>query len=451
MSILKKIKVEALIFFFITVTIFSSIDLDVGIQKFFERISYSPVVSSSSLYGNIYLENFFTNITELGNSLWYFSFIFFCITILYINKKLNVYKILNYSQKFYFLVTAFLYLLINGIVTQIIKHIIGRARPNYTDLSNDFNFSFFTTESEFHSFPSGHSSTIFMVCLILCRLIPRVKFFLFFFAIVVALSRVVVNAHFFTDVLAGLVIALIVFKYLNLFFEKYNKKFIILEIDEIKNSISLNTVIIFVIACIFLTVSPSLDIYISGLFFRGDPQFLLQKKDLLSILFRDIFLPLILIYILIIPIFSKYFKIEKIYFNYKFSIKESVSIWLSQFLIIVVVINWLLKSFWGRARPEDVIQFGGSEIFSPWFMISDACYDNCSFVSGDASVGFSLVVLYFITRKKWFFYLAMFMGCSIGLIRILAGAHFFSDVIFSGLILITMNLIFFKIYKYIYG
>ena len=75
---------------------------------------------------------------------------------------------------------------------------------------------------------------------------------------------------------------------------------------------------------------------------------------------------------------------------------------------------------------------------------------NCSFVSGDAAVGFSLIALYFVTKNKMFFYLSVTAGCSMGLIRILAGAHFLSDIIFSGLVLLIINFIFFKIYKKFY-
>ena len=141
----------------------------------------------------------------------------------------------------------------------------------------------------------------------------------------------------------------------------------------------------FLIAGVFLTIGPSLDIYISGLFYIGDPKFLIQRSDIFSIIFRDIFLPSILIYVLILPIFSKYFKIDRLYFKYSFSIKEFVLIWLSQVLIIVLFINSVLKSHWGRGRPEDIIQFGGPEIFTPWFRYSEACNTNCSFVSGDGS------------------------------------------------------------------
>ena len=73
MSILKRTKYEILIFFLITISIYISYDIDVVVKNFFERLIYSPVVSKSSLYGNIYLKKFFLGITKLGDSLWYFS------------------------------------------------------------------------------------------------------------------------------------------------------------------------------------------------------------------------------------------------------------------------------------------------------------------------------------------------------------------------------------------
>lgn len=447
MFILKKIGFELLIFLFITTYIYVSLDLDLSIKKFFEIINYSPIVSTSSLYGNIYLKKFFTNITELGNSFWYFSIIIISLIILYTNRRLNVYEIKYYNEKTNLFISAFVYLVINGLVTQIIKHIVGRPRPNHTDFESGVEFNFFTLESEFHSFPSGHSSTIFMICLILCKLLPKIKYFLYLFAFIIALSRVVVNAHFFTDIIAGMVLAFIVFKFLDIFFEKYYKKFFISEINLLKNSLIINFFVVLFILCVFLTIGPSLDIYISGLFWRGSPQFLLQRFDFFSILFRDILLPLILIYILVLPLFSGYLKIDKLYFGYKFSFMEFIGIWLSQILAIGIIVNYILKGLWGRARPEDVMQYGGSKIFTPWFSTSDACISNCSFVSGDAAVGFSFIALYFVTKNTKFIYLSILMGCSMGLIRILAGAHFLSDIVFSGLVLLIVNSIFFKIYK----
>ena len=86
------------------------------------------------------------------------------------------------------------------------------------------------------------------------------------------------------------------------------------------------------------------------------------------------------------------------------------------------------KNFWGRARPNDVVGLGGKESFSPWFEITNACETNCSFVSGDASVGFSIIILYLITKKIIFLYASVVAGLALGLIRIMAGGHFLSDI-----------------------
>ena len=58
-----------------------------------------------------------------------------------------------------FFISSFVYILTVGVVTQIIKHVVGRPRPNHTDFEDIFSFKYFTMESNFHSFPSGHSST----------------------------------------------------------------------------------------------------------------------------------------------------------------------------------------------------------------------------------------------------------------------------------------------------
>ena len=97
---------------------------------------------------------------------------------------------------------------------------------------------------------------------------------------------------------------------------------------------------------------------------------------------------------------------------------------------------------WGRSRPNDIVNFEGKNIFTPWYKIGDSCFSNCSFVSGDASVGFFLLVFYFIIKKNIFCYLAFFFGILLGFIRIIAGGHFFSDVVFSQItVIISLSLL----------
>ena len=99
-----------------------------------------------------------------------------------------------------------------------------------------------------------------------------------------------------------------------------------------------------------------------------------------------------------------------------------------------VVVNLVFKDHWGRARPAHTQEFGGERTFSPPLVISDQCRRNCSFVSGDASVGFSLAALALVfagSRRRWMT-IGLAAGIAIGIARIALGRHYPSDVIFSG-------------------
>ena len=142
---------------------------------------------------------------------------------------------------------------------------------------------------------------------------------------------------------------------------------------------------------------------------------------------------------LILPFFTVFLPINKIYFNCKIKIKEVFFIFFSTLFNLLFVVNVILKNNWGRARPNEILQLGGKENFTPWFQISDTCNTNCSFVSGDASVGFSVIALFFITKNKIFLWLAMLFGFSLGSIRILEGGHFLSDILIAGFLIFILN------------
>ena len=439
---IKNIRVELFILGAIFLSALVSYNIDVGLYNYFAKFSDGP--------SSVYLKDFFRNITKLGDSLWYFLtfLILFFLTFLINKTFFNIEKYTIYFK--YFSITGLVYLSATGILTQFLKHIIGRARPNYTGLDGGFKFDFFTTSSSFHSFPSGHASTIFIVCLLAGVLIPKLKYFFYLFAGLVAISRVVVGAHFTTDIIAGALVALIVFKILNSFF---TNKFNYLKPKPInKNAMSpfYYFLIIFFLVALLLTVGPTFDLFFSDLFYFGKKQFLLQSTSFITVIFRNILLPFILIYILFLPIVSKIFPIKKIFFNYDFSFKNILFIWSSLIISIIIIINILLKGLWGRARPNDVLQLGGGDVYSPWYKITDECLNNCSFVSGDASVGFSLLVLFFITRKTIYCYLAVVLGSLLGLIRIAEGGHFLSDVVFSFLVMAISTILIFMFYKKYY-
>lgn len=95
--------------------------------------------------------------------------------------------------------------------------------------------------------------------------------------------------------------------------------------------------------------------------------------------------------------------------------------------------NVILKDSWGRARPSQVLEFGGTKQFSPPFMRSTQCDKNCSFVSGDASLAASFLSFAVIAqryRRRWWVGIGTFTTV-VGIMRMGRGSHFLSDVVFA--------------------
>jgi lipid A 4'-phosphatase len=440
--VIKKIQIELSFFVLLLISVLFTNKFDLWVNSLFIKFNYGV--------GSAYLKDFFIGITDLGNSLWYFLFFSFLFFSSFLMKTLNIIGKEKYFYLKKFSIFSFSYLLLVGIITQIIKHIVGRPRPNHSQLDGSFEFNFFSTESSFHSFPSGHSSTIIAITMIIALTIPNLRYFFYFFGFLIALSRVVVGAHFLTDVIGGGIIAIGVYKIFD-YLIKINYPKVYWESLKISQiSMVTSVLIVFFILATFVTVGPSLDLYISGLFYDGDKNFLIQSYYPVSIFFRKILLPFILIYVFVLPFVLRFFPLQKIYFGYKFSLSEIVYIWVSGAVTMLLVVNVVLKNMWGRARPNDVSYFNGFQDFNPWYKISDACTSNCSFVSGDSSVGFLLIVFYFITKKNAYLYLGLILGSLLGFIRIAAGGHFFSDIIFSQLVVTVTILVFFVLYKKLY-
>lgn len=101
-----------------------------------------------------------------------------------------------------------------------------------------------------------------------------------------------------------------------------------------------------------------------------------------------------------------------------------------------LLVNAGLKEHWGRARPRDVARFGGERAFTPAFVPADQCADNCSFVSGHSSFVFAFFSLALLARRRArAIALVAVLGAGAGLGRVMQGAHFASDVVFSGVFL----------------
>jgi len=99
--------------------------------------------------------------------------------------------------------------------------------------------------------------------------------------------------------------------------------------------------------------------------------------------------------------------------------------------------NVLLKDHWGRPRPIDVRQFGGDYRFKPWWDPRGDCPNNCSFIAGEPSGAFWTLAPAALAPpplRPLAYGAALAFGIGLGALRIGAGAHFFSDVVFAGVL-----------------
>jgi membrane-associated PAP2 superfamily phosphatase len=115
-----------------------------------------------------------------------------------------------------------------------------------------------------------------------------------------------------------------------------------------------------------------------------------------------------------------------------------------------LVTNVLLKEHWGRWRPIDIQQFGGANRFTPWWDPRGGCRDHCSFIAGEPSAAFWTLAPAALTPPQWrlfAFGAALIFGAGIGALRIGAGTHFLTDVVFAG---VFMYLVVWAVHGLIY-
>lgn len=110
-----------------------------------------------------------------------------------------------------------------------------------------------------------------------------------------------------------------------------------------------------------------------------------------------------------------------------------------------LLVNGVLKNLFGRVRPRELLEFGGTLDFTgPWQLVG-ACSGNCSFTSGEAASAAAMLAVALIVPKPVRIIVAVplaALAVLFSLNRIAFGGHFLSDVVLSWLLVgIVMLLI----------
>lgn len=112
--------------------------------------------------------------------------------------------------------------------------------------------------------------------------------------------------------------------------------------------------------------------------------------------------------------------------------------------------TWAVKEHTLRARPFDVVEFGGKRQFTPALeQAAGQCSDNCAFTSGHVACGFFFVSLMLLDpRRRWrWIGTGVLAGSLVSVARMSVGAHWLSDALWalpitlaaSGLVWVVLN------------
>lgn len=178
---------------------------------------------------------------------------------------------------------------------------------------------------------------------------------------------------------------------------------------------------------------PQLDLAASGLFFRGNGQWVLGRDDLwLLIPYRG--LPRLgqglLVVLLALWLLSFWPRLNKLRAR-----RVAIGFLLASALLgPILVVDATLKEHSGRTRPVNIEQFGGTRQFTPAFIPADQCDKNCSFVSGHVATASFIMAFGWLgapaTRRRWLI-ASLACGGLFALVRMVPGGHFLSDTIFA--------------------
>lgn len=97
-----------------------------------------------------------------------------------------------------------------SIILHTIKIFLGRRRPRDDFQHGLYGFRYFTWELQYDSFPSGHAMTIFCVAVVASAVSPGFAPLWLVLATWLACTRALLTAHWFSDVLVGAAIGVLV-------------------------------------------------------------------------------------------------------------------------------------------------------------------------------------------------------------------------------------------------
>ncbi|WP_196258238.1 phosphatase PAP2 family protein [Pelagibacterium limicola] len=161
-----------------------------------------------------YERAFFTFLTGFGKSDWILIPTLLGMILGFAARYANLTYSWRWAARGVLGVSAYVFtsVALAGLVTVVLKRVIGRARPMYLEQYGTLHIEPFNIlDWSMHSFPSGHSTTALAFTVVLITLANgRFARTLTAIGLGIGLSRIVVGDHFLSDVAAGCVVGTLV-------------------------------------------------------------------------------------------------------------------------------------------------------------------------------------------------------------------------------------------------
>ncbi|MEC9345302.1 MAG: phosphatase PAP2 family protein [Pseudomonadota bacterium] len=358
---------------------------------------------------------------------------------------------------------------VSGITANVLKVIFGRARLVALPSDRTAEFQLFALDWQHHSFPSGHATTLFALAMALAFLLPGWRRVLFVLAAIGAVGRIAAGAHFLSDIVAGAVLGAAVTWWMRGWLADRGWVFVrrpgaieprrigrhaiarfrawptaggaelpsVLGGDRPRNGARrlCERLLILGLLAAPLFIFVPVDRWIASLFYLGGGAFWLTDSwvgDLFHDVLRPAFYWVLIAGVILLGLVG--------------FLKPGSAMPTVRRLVYVIAVfglgvglltNAILKDQWDRPRPLQTTAFGGEARYQPPLIPTKGCERNCSFVSGDASAAFALVALPLAfaagRRRRRLITATLWFGVVIGLLRMLNGSHFASDVFYAGI------------------
>lgn len=188
----------------------------------------------------------------------------------------------------------------------------------------------------------------------------------------------------------------------------------------------------FVLSALLFYLFPQIDLWTSGLFYTPSEGFFWAQLPMVRFVYNAIpvFTTIMVLVLIALLLYSGVKRRPVWQLN-----RRAYAYLLLVLLIGPGLLSTVFKDNWHRARPSTIEQFGGQLQFSPAYVISDQCGSNCSFFSGHPTSLYFFIAVALVAppaQRRKFMVFAIVGGLLVGLVRIIQGGHFLSDVLTSG-------------------